>query len=221
MAFSFAAAASARASWMKRSATLSTTMPTITVPARASPGANETADSVASRITSGLRMIFIRRRNQPCWRSCATSFGPAVRARSSASVWVRPAAVVCKDRRSSSPSFPAASRTAGETRMFWFFAFFGMAGGSGCGPAELAPSGPAGFTEATAALLASDVVIVPSSFMHAKRRLALAHEHFNLPRLSWRSQGGRYCAALSGLFSASAGSFGPSCQEMWTHSRAS
>ena len=34
---------------------------------------------VASRITSGLRMIFSRRMSQPCWRSCATSFGPAVR----------------------------------------------------------------------------------------------------------------------------------------------
>jgi hypothetical protein len=65
--------------------------------------------------------------------------------------------------------------------MFWLFAFFGMAGGSGCGPAELEPSAPAGFTEATAALLASDVGIAPVS-LQAKYRLALAYEHFNLPR---------------------------------------
>ena len=64
MALSFAAAASARASCKKRSATLSTTMAAITVPARASPVAKETADKVASRITSGLRMIF-RRRIEP------------------------------------------------------------------------------------------------------------------------------------------------------------
>jgi hypothetical protein len=61
--------------------------------------------------------------------------------------------------------------------MFWLFAFFGMAGGSGCGPAELEPSAPAGFTEATAALLASDVGIAPVS-LQAKYRLALAYEHF-------------------------------------------
>jgi len=72
---SFAAAESARASWMKRSATLSTTMPAITGPARASPVENETADKVAAD-HQRVRMIFIRRRNQPCWRSCATSFGP-------------------------------------------------------------------------------------------------------------------------------------------------
>ena len=171
MALSFAAAASARASWMKRSATLSATIAAITVPARASPVPNEIADKAASRITSGLRMIFSRRIGQPCRRSCATSFGPAVRARSSASAWVRPAAVVCKDPRSSSPSFPAASRTAGETRMLWFFAGLEMADGSGRGPAGLEPSVPAGFTEATAALLASDVVIVPAS-SQAKHRHA-------------------------------------------------
>ena len=96
MALSFAAAASARASCKKRSATLSTTMAAITVPARASPVAKETADRVASRITSGLRMIFRRRTGQPCRRSCATSFGPVVRARSSASVCVRPCGVVRK-----------------------------------------------------------------------------------------------------------------------------
>ena len=46
MALSFAAAASARASCTKRSVTLSTTMAAITVPARASPVANEIADRV-------------------------------------------------------------------------------------------------------------------------------------------------------------------------------
>jgi hypothetical protein len=54
-------------------------------------------------------------------RSCATSFGPVVRARSSASACVRPLRDVRKSRSSSSPSFRAASRTAGETRIFWFF----------------------------------------------------------------------------------------------------
>ena len=81
MALSFAAAASARASCRKRSATLSTTMAAITVPARASPVAKEIDERVASRITSGLRTIFSRRMSQPCRRSCAISFGPAVRAR--------------------------------------------------------------------------------------------------------------------------------------------
>ena len=66
MALSFAAAASARASCKKRSPTLSTTIIAITVPARASPVANEIADRAASRITSGLRMIFRRRMGQPC-----------------------------------------------------------------------------------------------------------------------------------------------------------
>ena len=65
-------------------------MAAITVPARASPVANETADSPASKITSGLRRILSSRINQPCWRSCATSFRPTVRARSSASPCVSP-----------------------------------------------------------------------------------------------------------------------------------
>jgi hypothetical protein len=115
MALSLAAAVSARASCTKRSPTLSTTMAAITVPARASPVANEIADRVASRITKGLRMIFKRRRGQPCFLSSATSFGPTARARPSASVCVRPCAVVRKDCSNSSPSFRAASRTAGET----------------------------------------------------------------------------------------------------------
>ena len=78
MAFSFSAAASARASCQKRSPTLSATITAITEPARASPVRKETADKVVSRITSGLRMIFRTRTGQPCFRSCATSFGPAV-----------------------------------------------------------------------------------------------------------------------------------------------
>lgn len=88
MALSFAAAASARASCRNRRVTLSKTMAAITVPARASPVAKEMDDKMASRITSGLRVIFSRRISQP-WRcSWVTSFGPAVRSRSSASVWV-------------------------------------------------------------------------------------------------------------------------------------
>ncbi len=85
MAFSFAAAAPARASCQKRSPTLSATIMAITVPARASPVANETAERIVSRITSGLRMIFRSRMGQPCGFSCATSLGPVLRARNSAS----------------------------------------------------------------------------------------------------------------------------------------
>src|SRR5579872_5011043 len=148
---------------MKRSATLSTTMPAITVPARASPVAYEIADKVASRITSGLRMIFSRRTGQPCRRSWATSFGPVVRARSSASVCVRPPGFVRKDWSNSSPSFPAASRTAGEMRMLWFFDFAGIAGPSvlGGGSARLETAVSAESINATVLLPASEVVIVP------------------------------------------------------------
>ena len=85
MAFSFAAAAPARASCQKRSPTLSATIMAITVPARASPVANETPERIVSRITSGLRAIFRRRTGQPCGFSCATSLGPVLRARDSAS----------------------------------------------------------------------------------------------------------------------------------------
>ncbi len=150
MALSFAAAASARASCTKRRVTLSTTMPAITVPARASPVANETADKIASRMTSGLPMIFRRRTNQPCGRSCATSFGPVVRARSSASAWVRPCGVVRKDWSSASPSFKAASRTAGETRMSCFFDLPAVAGWSGRagGSTRFDPVVPSALTKA-------------------------------------------------------------------------
>ncbi len=97
MAFSLAAAASARASCTKRSVALSTTMQAITVPARASPVAKEIDERAASRITSGLRRMISSRINQPRRRSCATSFGPTVRARASASACGRPSGVVCSD----------------------------------------------------------------------------------------------------------------------------
>jgi hypothetical protein len=42
------------------------TPPIITVPVRASPVAKETADRIASRITSGLPRIFRSRTTQPC-----------------------------------------------------------------------------------------------------------------------------------------------------------
>ena len=100
MAFSFSAAASARASCQKRSPTLSTTITAITEPARASPVRKETTDKVVSRITSGLRVILRTRSGQPCFRSCATSFGPVVRARSSASACVKPPRDVRKSRSS-------------------------------------------------------------------------------------------------------------------------
>ena len=124
-------------------------MAAITVPARASPVANEIADRVPSRITRGLRMTFSNRTNQPCRRSCATSFGPFVSARSSASACVMPVGVVRNDWSSSSPPFRAASMTAGETRMFWCFVFVAMAGSAGAaGAARLEPAGPSSLTKA-------------------------------------------------------------------------
>ena len=131
MAFSLAAAVSARASCTNRSEALSTTMHAITIPARASPVAKEIDERTASRITNGLRRMIRRRINQPRLRSCATSFGPPVRSRSSASACVRPSGAVCNEPSSASPSFPAASRTAGETRMLWFFAFAAIGDASG------------------------------------------------------------------------------------------
>jgi hypothetical protein len=129
-------------------------MTAITVPARASPVAKETADRVASRITSGLRMIFSRRMGQPCRRSCATSFGPVVLARASASVCVMPPGAVRKYRSNSSPSFKAASRTAGETRIFGCFAFAGIGSSSGLagGVARLERVVPLALTKAFAVL---------------------------------------------------------------------
>ncbi len=135
-------------------------MAAITVPARASPVPKETADSVASRITSGLRMIFKRRTGQPCRRSCATSFGPVVRALVSASACVRPRGAVPKPRSNSSPSFRAASRTAGETRIFWCFAFVCSSRCVG-GPVRPEATVPLALTEASAVLPASGLIIVP------------------------------------------------------------
>ena len=153
MAFSLAAAVSARASCTNRSEALSTTMHAITIPARASPVAKEIDERTASRITNGLRRMIRRRINQPRLRSCATSFGPPVRSRSSASACVRPSGAVCNEPSSASPSFPAASRTAGETRMLWFFAFaaIGDASGDGGATAGRTSAGPpfsAGFSTA-------------------------------------------------------------------------
>ena len=128
MALSFCAAASARTSCQKRSTTLSATIIAITVPPRASPVRKETIDSVVNRITSGLRVVFRRRRSQPCFRSCAISFGPAVRARSSASSSVKPLSDVRKSTSTCSPLLLAASTTAGETRIFCFFALAGIGG---------------------------------------------------------------------------------------------
>ena len=126
IALSFAAAAPARASCRNRSETLSTIMPAMTLPARGSPVAKEIDDRTASKMTRGFRRMTRRLINQPRCRSCATSFGPTVRALESASLCVRPVEVVCKDRSRSSPSFPAASRTAGETRMLCCFALGGI-----------------------------------------------------------------------------------------------
>jgi hypothetical protein len=81
-------------------------MHAITVPARASPVAKEIADRAASRITSGLRRMIRRRMNQPRGRSCATSFGPAIRALASASAWVRPSGAVCRQPARTCPKAP-------------------------------------------------------------------------------------------------------------------
>ena len=126
IALSFAAAAPARASCRNRSVTLSTIMPAMTLPARGSPVAKETDDRTASKMTRGFRMMISRLRNQPRCCSCATSLGPTARALESASLCVRPVEAVCNERSSSSPSFPAASSTAGETRMLCSFAFAGI-----------------------------------------------------------------------------------------------
>jgi len=83
-----------------------------------SPVAKEIDERTASKITSGLRRMIKKRINQPRCRSCATSFGPAVRARESASLCVRPAEAVRNERSNSSPSFPAASRTAGRRECY-------------------------------------------------------------------------------------------------------
>ena len=50
---------------------------------------------------------------------CATSLGPVVRVRSSASACVRPPVAVRKSRSSSSPPFRDAWSTSGETSMFF------------------------------------------------------------------------------------------------------
>lgn len=156
MAFSFAAAASARASWRKRKAALSTTIPAMTLPARGSPVAKEIEQSTASRITRGLRRMIRSRRNQPRRRSCATTFGPVFRARPSASASVRPSLAVRSERSSSSPSLPAASRTAGETWILGSFAFGGSEGWR-----RRSPPAPPPAAECSTASSVWGVVIVP------------------------------------------------------------
>jgi len=168
MALSFSAAASARASCQKRSPTLSATITAITDPARASPVRKDIADKVESRMTSGLRMILRTWMGQPCFFSCATSFGPVFCARSSASAWVSPAADVPKSRSSASPSFRAASRTAGETRILWFLVFVAIAGlpGWAGGAATVEPSVPESQTETPALPFELGVAMVLGSLYH-------------------------------------------------------
>src|ERR1035437_8237373 len=107
--------------------------------------------------------------NQPRRRSCATSFGPPVRSRSSASACVRPSGAVRKERSSSSPSFPAASRTSEETWMLWSFAFAGIGDLSGGGgvPAGLTPDGPPFSADSSAARFVSGAVIAPLTAIQA------------------------------------------------------
>jgi hypothetical protein len=150
--------------------TLSASITAITEQARASSIRNETADKVVSTITSGFRTIFRTRTSQPFFRSCATSFGPVVRAYSSPSACVSPPRDVRRFRSSSSPSFRAASRTARETRIFWFFVFVGIGGSFGRAgrPASLEPAVPASSTKSPAVLAASGVVIVSLATLRVK-----------------------------------------------------
>ena len=79
IALSFAAALLALASWISRRPTLSAIMSSIIVAARASPVANDTAASTASRITSGLRTARQTRVRIPGRWSLARTFCPCSR----------------------------------------------------------------------------------------------------------------------------------------------
>jgi hypothetical protein len=76
IAFSRAAAESARDSWMNLRRTPRMTIRHITVPALGSSVANEIAARAVRRTTRGLRREIINRQSHPCRISWATSFNP-------------------------------------------------------------------------------------------------------------------------------------------------
>jgi len=108
MALSLAAALLARVSCTNRRATPSTTMSSMTVPARKSPVAKDNTARMVRRITSGLRTAIHRRSVQPCFFSRPTSLGPYWASRAPASSSLSPAAEVFKTCRTSAISFVAA-----------------------------------------------------------------------------------------------------------------
>jgi hypothetical protein len=121
IAFSFAAAVSARDSWTNRSETPRTTMTTISAPPTKSEAfwavANEMIARTESRITSGLRharMKSLRRVNRS---SFATTFGPNTSKRRRASTSVRPSARVSNSRSTCSTATEAKRVSVGDTWM--------------------------------------------------------------------------------------------------------
>jgi len=76
MARSAAAAASARASCVKRKPTPNTIIRVITVAARRSPVATDTIARIASRMTKGLRSVCSKRTGHPTGPCVAISLGP-------------------------------------------------------------------------------------------------------------------------------------------------
>ena len=123
IAFSFAAAASAFASWMNRSETPRITMSAITVPPRQSPVAKETADSTASRITSGFTSVFSSRTSALRPFSSATAFGPNSAKRASAVSGESPFSVVSMTFRISAGACLPACTSRSDTRMPFAFRF--------------------------------------------------------------------------------------------------
>ena len=132
-------------------------------------------------------MIFRRRMSQPCFRSCATSFGPVVRARSSASACVRPPRDVRKSRSSCSLSFRAASRTAGETWICWFFSFVGI--GSRFGGDD----GPVGLDAAVSESLSAGVGGLMVK-LYAPRAIFVAGVSSERPCTTVKSDGQMKCS---------------------------
>ena len=90
IALSFAAALFALASWTSFRPTLSAIISSITVAARGSPVAKDTAASTASRITSGFSTARQSSSGNPGRWSFASTFGPCSARRASASSSVNP-----------------------------------------------------------------------------------------------------------------------------------
>ena len=115
MALSLAAALSALASWMSFSPTPRAIISDITIPARASPVANEMLASTASRITSGLSTACQSSLPSPARWSLARTFGPYSASRARASSVVSPSGRVENRARTDAISIVAASTKICET----------------------------------------------------------------------------------------------------------